>query len=330
MLFRSPRFHGHRSNKCAAQPKRDGYKWRSHDLLAGTIIELPSFSFPVSDSLLPEVINSILSHLCGTPSIAECALVCHSWLPSARYHLLPSPKVLHLDQIQIVGFLQLIDSPQSTLPMVSFSTLHLAQNRVIMDWANPIPLNGNAWRNHTAIRDFLSRDLPFPPITSLFLEWIDWRTLSTTALTSLHNSYKSVKELELSWIVFTSSELCNLIAALTALEKLTVGEGVGFDSAPWTVDSVQLTHPNICKLAFSYPPPSWMIQFFARAIVHTAGIVGVSIDLAVEFHNDGKWQQFKACGELLEAAGTSLRALKPQTSHQSLPLSVDDTGEISP
>jgi hypothetical protein len=213
--------------------------------------------------------------------------------------------------------------------MVSFSTLHLAQNRVIMDWANPIPPEGNAWRNHTAICDFLIRDLPFPFVTSLFLEWMDWRTLSPTALTSLHNSYKSVKELELRWIAFTCSELCNLIAALTALEKLTVGEGAAFDSAPWTVDSVQLTHPTLCKLAFSYPPPSWMIQFFARAIGYTAGIVGVSIDLPIQFHNNGKWQQFKACGELLEAAGTSLRALKLQTSHQSLPSSVDDAGEIS-
>lgn len=284
----------------------------------------------MSDSLPPELINSILSHLCGTPSIAECALVCHSWLPSARYHLLPPPKVLHLDQIQIVEFLHLIDSPQSTLSMVSFSTLHLAQNRVIMDWANPIPPEGNEWRNHTAIRDFLIRDLPFPSITSLFLEWIDWRTLSPMALTSLHNNYKSVKELELRWIAFTFSELCNLIAALTALEKLTVGEGAAFDSAPWTVDSVQLTHPNLCKLAFSYPPPSWMIQFFVRAIGYTAGIVEVSINLPIQSHNNSRWQQFKACGELLEVAGRSLQTLKLQTSHQSLPLSVDDAGEISP
>lgn len=282
----------------------------------------------MSDSLPPELINSILSYLCGTPSIAECALVCHSWLPSARYHLLPPPKVLHLDQIQIVEFLHLIDSPQSTLSMISFCTLHLAQNRVIIDWANPIPPEENAWRKQTAIRDFLIRDLPLPSITSLFLEWIDWRTLSPTALTSLHNSYTSVKELELRWIAFTFSELCDLIAALTALEKLTIGEGVAFDSAPWTVDSVQLTHPNLCRLAFSYPPSSWMIRFFARAIGYTAGIVGISIDLPIQSHDNGRWQQFKACGELLEVAGTSLRALKLQTPHQILPLSVDDAGEI--
>jgi len=242
-----------------------------------------------------------------------------------------TPKVLHLDQIQIMEFLQLIDSPQSTLLMVSFSALHLAQNRVIM-WANPIPPDGNAWRNHKAICDFLVRDLPFPSITSLFLEWIDWRTLSPTALTSLHNSYKSLNlELELRWVAFTSSELCSLVAALTALEKFTVGEGAAFDSAPWTVDSVQLTHPNLCQLAFSDPPPSWMIQFFARAIGYRAEIVGVSIHLPIRFNNDGEWQQFKSCEELLESAGTSLRALKlQQNSYQSLPLSVDDTGQIFP
>jgi len=279
-------------------------------------------------SLPPELIDSILSHLCGTPSIAQCALVCHTWLPSARYYLLPSPKVLHLDQIQIVEFLHLIDSPLSTLLLISFNTLHLAQNRVIMDWANFIPPEGNAWRNHTAVRDFLVRDLTFPPITSLFLEWIDWRTLSPTALASLHSSYKSLKELELKWIAFTLPELCNLIAALTALEKITVGEGAPFDSSPWTVDSIQMTHPNLCKLAFSYPPPSWMIRFFARAIGYTAGIVGVSIDLPIQFQNS-QWQQFKACGELLEVAGTSLRALELRASHHSRPLSVDKAGEIS-
>jgi hypothetical protein len=193
-----------------------------------------------------------------------------------------------------------------------------------MDWSNPIPPEENAWRNHTAIRDFLIRDLTFTSITSLFLEWIDWRTLSPTALASLHSGYKSVKELELRWIAFTFPELCNLIAALTALEKITVGEGAPFDSAPWTVDSVQMTHPSLCKLAFSYPPLPWMIQFFARAIGYTAGIVEVSIDLP-----NGQSQQFKACGELLEAAGTSLRALKLQTSHHGLPLSVYDAGEVS-
>jgi len=196
-----------------------------------------------------------------------------------------------------------------------------------MDWANPIPPEGNAWRNHTAIRDFLVRDLTFPSITSLFLEWIDWRTLSPTALASLHSSYKFVKELELRWIAFTLPEFCNLIAALTALEKITVGDGTPFYSAPWTVDSVQMTHPSLCKLAFSDYHPPWMVQFFARAIRYTAGIVGVSINLPVQF--DGEWEQLKAYGELLEAAGTSLRALKLRALHPVFPLSGDDAGEVS-
>ena len=148
--------------------------------------------------------------------------------------------------------------------------------------------------------------------------------LSPAVLTSLHNSYKSVKELELRWIAITSSELCNLLAALTALEKLTVDEGVAFDSALWTVDSVQLTHPNLCQLAFSYSSPSWIIQFFARAVGYTAGIVGVFIDLPMQSNNNGNWQKFKA------SAGTNLRALKLQTSYEHFHLSDNDTGEISP
>ncbi|KAF8063529.1 hypothetical protein FPV67DRAFT_250849 [Lyophyllum atratum] len=272
----------------------------------------------MSDLLPPELIDSVLSHLCGTPTIAACALVCHSWLPSARYHLLPPPKVLHMNQIQIVEFLHLIDLPRSTLSLLSFSTLHLAQNRVVMDWDNPIPPDGNAWRSHTAVRDFLVRDFEFPSITSLFLEWIDWSTLSPTALASLHNSYKSVKELELRSIALSFPELCNLIAALTTLEKITVGQCVPFDSGPWTVNSVQLRHPTLCKLAFSYPPPSWMIRSFTRAIEYTAGIAEISIDLSMQFQGD-TWQQFKACGELLEAAGTSLRALKLRARRHSLP-----------
>ncbi|KAF8063568.1 hypothetical protein FPV67DRAFT_1507137 [Lyophyllum atratum] len=283
----------------------------------------------MSDLLPPELIDTVLSHLCGTPTIAACALVCHSWLPSARYHLLPPPKVLQLDQTQIVEFLNLIDSPRSTLSMLSFSTLHLAQNTGVMDLDNPIPPDGNAWRSHTAVRDFLVRDLTFPSITSLFLEWIDWRTLSPTALASLHNSYKSVKELELRCIAFTFPELCNLIAAPTALETITVRESVPFRSAPWTVSSVQLRHPTLCKLAFSYPPPSWTIRFFTRAIEYTVGIAEISIDLSMQFQGD-TWQQFKACGELLEAAGTSLRALKLRARGHSLPLSVDDAGEVAP
>ncbi|KAF8063566.1 hypothetical protein FPV67DRAFT_1783028 [Lyophyllum atratum] len=268
-------------------------------------MNLPSFPFPMSDSLPPELIDSILSHLCGTPSIAECALVCHSWLPGARHHLLSPAKVLRLDQVEIVEFLHLIDSPRSTLSMLPFSTLHLTQNRAVIDWANPIPPDAYAWRKDTAIRDFLLRDLTFPSITSLFLEWLDWRTLSPMALASLHSNYKSLKELELRWIAFTSSELCDLIAALTALEKITIGEGAPFDSGPWTVNSVQIRHPSLCKLAFS-DPPSWMIRFFTRAIGYTAGIVEISMD---HFRSD-ILELFKACGELLEAAGTSLRALK--------------------
>jgi hypothetical protein len=112
-----------------------------------------------------------------------------------------------------------------------------------------------------------------------------------------------VKELDLKWIAITLPELGSLIAALTALEKITVGAGVPFDSAPSTVDSVQITHSNLCKLAFTYPHPSWMIQFFSRAIRYTAGIVALSIDLPIQ----GKSQEFKACRELLEIAGTCSR-----------------------
>ncbi|KAF8063309.1 hypothetical protein FPV67DRAFT_1672341 [Lyophyllum atratum] len=271
----------------------------------------------MSDLLPPELIDSVLSHLCGTPTIAACALVCHSWLPSARYHLLSPPKVLHLNQIQIAEFLHLIDSPRSTLSLLSFSTLHLEQNKVV--WGNPINPNGKAWRNDTAVCDFFVRNLTSPSITSLFLEWIDWRTLSPTALASLHNSYKSVKELELRCIAFTFPEFCNLITALTALEKITAHEGVpfGFGSPPLTVNSVQIRHPSLCKLAFRHPP-SWMIRFFTGAIEYTAGIVGISIDISLHAQDD-EWQQFQACRELLGAAGTSLRALKLIAPYHPLP-----------
>ncbi|KAH0581531.1 hypothetical protein H2248_011240 [Termitomyces sp. 'cryptogamus'] len=190
-------------------------------------------------SLHPELIDSILSLLCGTPSITECALVCHSWLPSARRYLWAPHKVLYLNGIQIAEFIRLLDSPESTLSMILFNTLRLSQWRPrlsdIVEWDDDL------WRD-TAVQNLLARNLSFTSVTSLTLEDVDCKTLSQSALSSLRNNYQSVKELELQYIAFTLSELCSILTALPTLEKITFGRRISCQSVPSTVNSVQIIH----------------------------------------------------------------------------------------
>ncbi|KAG6806363.1 hypothetical protein H0H92_011591, partial [Tricholoma furcatifolium] len=254
-------------------------------------------------SLAPELIDSILSHLSGTPAVAECALVCRSWVPSARYHLLPSPQVLRLNPIRIPDFLRLFDSPVSTLSFLFFSELRLSSDQ---GWK---PSQEKPERTCTAAGDFLARNLPLPPIKSLLLSYIDWKRLPQSALSSLHTSYRFVKELEFRYIVsITFPEFCGFITALTALEKLMVDGGVPFDSntPTWpefvTTSPVKITHPNLRELVFlNHTPPS-MKQGFARAISYPSGIESLSFSEVVS------GPQYQACIELLEIAGMSLRS----------------------
>ncbi|KAG5351016.1 hypothetical protein C0989_008307 [Termitomyces sp. Mn162] len=262
-------------------------------------------------SLHPELIDSILSLLCGTPSITECALVCHSWLPCARHYLWAPHKVLHLNRMQIAEFLRLLDSPESTLLMISFNTLSLSQWRP--RHPDAVYSDDDPWRD-TAVQNLLARNLSFPSITSLILEQVDCRTLSQKALASLRNNYQSVKELELRCIAFISSELCGILSALPALEKITFSRGIACQSVPSTVNSVQITHSRLSNLVFNTEIlPSSIIRFFARTIRYTTGIA--TVETKIPMPREHKHDMFGACGELLETAGMSLRAFKFRPSY---------------
>ncbi|KAG6895779.1 hypothetical protein C0992_012654 [Termitomyces sp. T32_za158] len=143
--------------------------------------------------------------------------------------------------------------------------------------------------------------------------WIDWRTLSPRAVTSLHSSFTSVKELELEWISFTLPEFFRLIDALTALEKITISSGVPFDTPRSTIDTVQISHSRLRQLVFSDPQRGWMVDIFARAIRYTSGITSVSVKT---YYNS---EELKACGELLATAGKNLRGLKLRVYSASSP-----------
>ncbi|KAG6831792.1 hypothetical protein H0H92_007469 [Tricholoma furcatifolium] len=263
----------------------------------------------MSFSLAPELIDAILSHLSDTPTIAECALVCRSWVPSARYHLLPSPQVLRLYPIRIRKFLRLIDSPVSTLSFLFFSELRIS---VDQGWKLS---QGEPEKTCTDAGDFLARNLPLPPIKSLFLSYIDWKRLPPSALSSLHTSYRSVKELEVRFIAsITFPEFCGFITALESLEKLTFHSGVPFDwdSPTWpgfvVTSLVKITHPNLCKLVFVDSTHPELKQCLSRGISYASGIDSLSFHENIPLNHNNP--QFQACGELLETAGTSLRSFK--------------------
>ncbi|KAG6831791.1 hypothetical protein H0H92_007468 [Tricholoma furcatifolium] len=261
-------------------------------------MQTPSFS------LAPELVDSILSCLTGTSAIAKCALVCRSWVPHARYHLLPPPKVLRLHHKRIPGFLNLVDSPLSTLSFLFFTELRIDQGG---KWSEVEPET----RSRTAAGDFLARNLPLPSVQSLFLSFIDWKRLPQPALISLHTNYRFVKELKLRFIAsITFPEFCGFLIALTSLEKITVDAGVPFEwDSPWPdfvmTSGVKITHPNLCRLVFINPSLLSLKQCFARAISCQAGIDSLSFTESLSLDHNGP--QFQACGELLEAAGTSLR-----------------------
>ncbi|KAG6835615.1 hypothetical protein H0H93_016491 [Arthromyces matolae] len=265
-----------------------------------------------------DVLHTILSHLRGTSSIRDCALVSQTWLKIARYHLLPPPQSLELDQPTMVEFLQLYDAPLSSLKYVLFRELHLRQD---LEPGDSYAEQRFHWRSRDPrpiVDTFLTKNLPlFSTINYLFLEWFDWDTLSPSALISLNTSFSSVKKLHLQYLAISKwDQLLHLISGFPALEKLLIGAGVPFDLAedPSPAATCKIRHPNLRQLIFQGMVPSPMIRHLAHNIFYVSGIEFIFAQPHVfhASHEDETAEHFQAWVELLKTAGDHLTSFHIQ------------------
>ncbi|KAG6834794.1 hypothetical protein H0H93_007344, partial [Arthromyces matolae] len=278
--------------------------------LSTTIIHPENHSPRMPATIPQDLLYPTLSNLCGTPSIRRCALVCREWLRVARYHLLPPPQLLDIDPLKMPIFLALYESPLSSLKYVSFRVLYLHQS---LDPRKSQP--GFYWRNREPsppVDIFLTKNLPFlSAINQLYLEGIDWDTLSQSAIVSLSTSFTSVRTLQLQYLAIKQDQLSHLLTGLPTLETLQLGVRVPFDSPedPLTLATDKIHHPNLHQLFFGEIVHPSVVRFLAHNVVYDSGIDWISADLRLfgSSHDYKRSEHFQVLAELLKTAGEDLK-----------------------
>ncbi|KAF8059873.1 hypothetical protein FPV67DRAFT_343405 [Lyophyllum atratum] len=110
--------------------------------------------------LPPELIDSVLSHLRGTPQSQHvpwfATLGCRM-LDTIFYHRTRSCISTKFKSWNFFILLIHLDPRSHCYHSVRYTSHRTL--KVVPD--NPIPPDGNAWRNDTAVRDFFVRDLTF-------------------------------------------------------------------------------------------------------------------------------------------------------------------------
>ncbi|KAF5351373.1 hypothetical protein D9758_008032 [Tetrapyrgos nigripes] len=183
------------------------------------------FDFP------PELISLVIGFLDDRATVLASSLVARTWLPGARYHLLSDcDYVLELETLQITSFLPLLESPYSSFHLLHVTELHINQKR-------PKPIRdivigrstGREWHQESVFNDLLCwRSLDgkslaeiFPSITSLYIQWVNFSTLSQSALESLRSDYEGITTLKLDNVdIHSPIRLKNFIFSFSSLKTL--------------------------------------------------------------------------------------------------------------
>lgn len=140
-------------------------------------------------------------------------------MPSSRYHLFPIVSLYPGRRSQ--GFIGLLDSPFSTSQWWQTRTLIIAQNEYSAIPGEPWTLSNlfqrlMCWRSSDGNKTFPSS---FPSLTKLVIVWVDWRTLTSEATSSI--GFPTLAYLRLWNVPFTRSDnFLSLIESFANLETL--------------------------------------------------------------------------------------------------------------
>ncbi|TDL26661.1 hypothetical protein BD410DRAFT_836514 [Rickenella mellea] len=156
--------------------------------------------------LSAELTDIIIDYLCDDrPSLRSCSLVCRSWLPSSRFHLIST---LELDfYSDFEKRFPIISSLDSTIPPyvrhLKLAVCYVWEERLV---------------------DCLSMLPTFGALKSISLSFVAWSELTLEAKNSLLDVLRGLKILRLNHIQFdTFEEALEFLSLVPSLECLSLG-----------------------------------------------------------------------------------------------------------
>ncbi|KDR68437.1 hypothetical protein GALMADRAFT_146394 [Galerina marginata CBS 339.88] len=191
-----------------------------------------------------EVVEVVIDHLYNdTEALRACSLVARAWLPTSRYHLIPSVRV-HLNNYE--ELLRLLAAPETR---IALSVRHLMLARLAE--------RENGWMNEvipTLAKSFAS-------ITSLSLIGVKWRHLNPLSDSHLRTSFQKAKNFLLLDCNFSS-----LLEYLEVLCSFKIAEHLNIVMCNWNSGGHILpahltTPPSLRNLLIDgiYQPFLWWI-----------------------------------------------------------------------
>ncbi|KAG5716154.1 hypothetical protein E4T56_gene10678 [Termitomyces sp. T112] len=175
-----------------------------------------------------EVIHIIIERIAcfDVPTLRACSLVCKSWLPVSRWHLIPT---VSLGSKNIKSFLRLLESPYSTISQsihhVSIQSDSNAISHRKSRESRIYPLDlivGLGAFPFTCDETLLRRLTRFPALTSLSFSWLR-EGLALPTSNALVQGFPGLTKIEFRTCTFTSFEqFTHMICALQNLRCLAL------------------------------------------------------------------------------------------------------------
>ncbi|KAG6831069.1 hypothetical protein H0H92_012992 [Tricholoma furcatifolium] len=263
-----------------------------------------------------EVIAIIVERIANfdVPTLMACSLVCRSWLPVSRCHLIPT---VSIGSKNVKSFLRLLDSPYSTISdSIHHVSIHSESAAISHrkpreslriyppDSASTVSSTG---RPFTCDETLLRRLTLFPALTSLTFSWLrEGHALPTS--NALMQGFSALTKIEFRTCTFPSFEMFTyLICALKNLRCLALMD------VTWD-ETVLPEYPTRQSL----PPYLEVLELYLSPIGHICTWIAAHADELEYLETVNMCSAFWEDIDSL-AIAWMLRRLGPKVRHLSLP-----------
>ncbi|KAG6909907.1 hypothetical protein DXG01_014427 [Tephrocybe rancida] len=259
-----------------------------------------------------EVVEIIIERIASfdVPTLRACSLVCRSWLPLSRGHLIPT---VSLSSKNVRSFLRLLDSPYSTISQsihhvsVQSDSNAISHRRPRESRIYPPDFNVTQGCPFTCDETLLQRLTPFTALTSLSFSWLREGLASPTSIT-LVQGFSGLTKIEFRTCTFPSFEkFAGMICSLQKLRWLALMD-VTWDDLTLPESP---SHPVL-------PPHLEMLELYLSPIGHICTWIAAHSD---ELNYLETLNMCSAFWEDIDSIAIAwmLRRLGPKVKHLSLP-----------
>lgn len=272
---------------------------------------------PLSPSIcrrLPsEVIHIIIERIASfdVPTLRACSLVCKSWLPVSRWHLIPA---VSLGSKNVKSFLRLLESPYSTI----FQSIHhvsiqsdsnaISHRKTRESRIFPPDLVVSPGSSPFTCDEVLLQCLTrFPALTSLLFSWLQ-EGLALPTSNTLTQGFPGLTKIEFRTCTFPSFEdFTHMICALQNLQRLVLMDVNWCDLRRPESPTRQVLPPHLETLELYLSPIGHVCTWIAEHSRDLNELETVSLCSAF-------WEDIDSL-----AIAWMLRRLGPKVKHLSLP-----------